>query len=234
MKRVTIILPTYCPSAEVEEYLELSSTLLDARTDWRLANLVVVEQGKLCYGAFPHQLLGPFGLHIYNEKPLGYAKAVNIGFKAAIELGSEYVCVTSNDVFVPPGWLELLIRDFESIPNCGVLAPLDGPTMSTDPAAGIVSKDDHWGALYLTKRSIIEQAGLLDEDKLNMRFCDQDQSIRIKKLGLEICRTASVTVEHINSATYSKMGVDEEPEKAVMMERWGCLHFHEWVERNRK
>ncbi len=226
MKPVTIILPTYCPDDTVAEYLFRSVRQLIKNTPSDLYDFIAVEQGRTILSEIPV----PDGLQIWTSEPLGYARAVNIGHKLAT---TEYICVTSNDVFVPPGWLELLIRDFESIPGCGVLAPLDGPVMGTNPEAGIVSYNDHWGALYLTKRSIIQQVGLLDEEKLNQRFCDQDQSIRIRKAGLQICRTASVTVEHINSATYSKMGVDETPEKEEMMRRWGCLHFHEWVERNK-
>lgn len=226
MKPVSIIIPTYCPDAEVVGHLWKCMRRLLQNTNPKLYELIIIEQGDPHCIAFPapRELKSTY---IHHQDPLGYAKAVNIGLKLAI---TEYVCILNNDVFVPAGWLEQMLNDFKSIENCGVIAPFEG---TAEP--GKIITDAHWWSCVLLNRERFYRAtfgNFLDEEKMNMRFHDQKANIQLRQFGYQVCRTGNVAVEHVNSATYSKMKVDETPERAAMMAEFGCLEFEEWV-RNR-
>lgn len=213
-KKVTIILPTFCPDAEVNGYLNRCIDALWRNTPEDLFDLMIVENGSDCTGNFKYLF------RIHSDEPLGYARAVNIGLKLAT---TEYVCILNNDLFVTPGWLEQMIADFESVHACGIISPNGLPG---------ITFNSHWWSCVLFCRDVIDHVGLLDEDNLNFRFHDQDYNIRLHTQDYAIARTGNVQMEHINSATYNKMKVDESPEKEEMMRRWGCLEFEEYVRRN--
>ncbi len=229
MKPVTVVLPTYCPTYEVEQHLKKCLSSFENNTSRDLYELIIVEQGApYCAPELGYNPELPCDLYVHSWEPLGFARAVNIGFRLA---RTEYVCVLSNDVVVPPHWLELMLDDFTRSSDCGILAPMEGPQATTDPSGNIAEHDEHWGALYLMRRTVLEQVGLLDEEKLNQRFCDQDLSIRVKQAGWRVCRTSSVTVQHANSATYSKMNkqAEESEERAEMIRRHGYAEFADWL-----
>ena len=216
MKPCTIIVPTFCPDAEVLRHLRRCMDHLFKNTPRELFDLIIVEQGTENANIYYSDL------YIQAPKPLGYARAVNIGLKLAT---TEYVCVLNNDVFLPPNWLETMLADFAKIPNCGVLAPQEGPSES------LYTYDAHWWSLILARREVL---GLLDEEHLNYRYHDQAKNIDLNQQGYEIVRTGNVIVEHVNSATYSKMNVDEMPERAYMMEKYGVCEFSKYVQRHNK
>ncbi len=218
MKPVTIVLPTYCPNLEVAQHLNRCVSDLFKNTPADLYDLIIVEQGDI------EADVRWATIYCHANEPLGFSRAVNIGYRLA---RTEYICVLNNDVFVPKGWLELMLRDIE---YAGILAPSDGPVATTGTAGIGRVWTEHWGSLYMLRRSLLDTIGLLDEDKLNYRFQDQDQSIRCYKSGKDVCRTSSVTVEHVNSATYSKMNkqAEEAEERAEMIRRHGFAEFNEW------
>lgn len=210
-KRVSIILPCYVPDAEVLGYLHRCIKQLWRNTPEGLFDLIIVENGSDCTEDFKCLL------RIHSEHPLGYARAVNIGIRLA---KTEYVCIINNDLFVTSGWLEQMIADYESILDCGVLAP-NGP-----PG---ITFDSHWWSCVLIRKSVIDTVGLLDEEKLNYRYHDQDWNILCRKAGYAVARTGNVQMDHVNSATYDKMKRDDTPEREEMIRRWGVAHFEEWV-----
>jgi len=168
------------------------------------------------------------GLYLHSSQPLGYARAVNLGVALA---RTEFICIINNDLFVPPGWLETMLAEFASIPHCGVLAPFDGPEARLDPN-GPVIYDQSWWSCVLMRREHFNNIEGLNDRELNYRFHDQDFNIRTRLEGLRIARTGKVVVEHIDSATYSRMPERVEAdtkERAVMIERWGAAHYVEWL-----
>lgn len=210
-KKISIILPNYCPDQQVAEYLTKFIISLMNNTPMPY-QLIVVENGS-----HTPKLKEAADIYIHKYDAIGYARAVNIGL--AIADGDIFV-IMNNDLEVPPNWLKTMLGQYEG----GTLAPIDHPIQ----IEGLI-EDSHWFSMIMFDRKTFNKVGYLDES-LPYRFHDQDYSIRVKKAGLPVRQTADVVVSHINSATYSKMGRNEDPaEREEMIRRYGVAHFHEYV-----
>jgi|WetSurMetagenome_2_1015567.scaffolds.fasta_scaffold01696_4 GT2 family glycosyltransferase len=244
-KPVTVILPTYCPSEVVEEYLNRCLTQLANDGDRDLYNLIVVEQGIAATDPVLSTVSGsavPYDLYIHTgEKPIGAAAAFNLGLRLC---ETEYVVFMSNDVFVPKHWLSALLSEFRNSERFGMrvgtLAPAHGVSAhvanNLTPWANRLWVE-HWAAVYLMKRSQLLEVGTLDDQKLNWRLHDQDQSIRFWNAGYDVLRTDAVVVEHVNMATYAALGksTEEHGEHEEMRRRWGVAGdgaFMEYIARH--
>ncbi len=227
MKSTTIILPTYCPDVQVSEYLIECVNRLCESSIRRIADFVVVEQGREQL-ASKNLAEWSDGLYVWSKQPLGYARAVNLGVSLA---KTEFICVLNNDLFVPDGWLGMLLSEFASIPNCGVLAPFDGLVARLDPS-GKIRENEGWWSCVLMRREHFNSLGGLDDGLLNYRFHDQDFNIKTHLAGLTVARTGKVIVEHIDSATYSRMPERvnaDVAEKAEMVRRWNADSYYGWL-----
>lgn len=219
-KPVTIVMPSYCVDEEVYGITARALESLRGNTDWSLADLIVVENPSV-------SMLG-FGM---DATTYVHIPAPNRGGTACINVGvrmsdSDYLVVTSTDVFVPPGWLEGMLRDFESIPRCGVLQAGE----ATTPRG--ITYDVHWWACVLMKRALWDEVGFLDEHALPI-CSDQDFNIRVRKCGYQVARTGNVRVEHVNMATRSKVPWPNfDLEQREMIRRWGYDEFESWVKAN--
>lgn len=208
---ISIILPNYCPDNEVTEHLKLFMESLIANTP-KPFQLIVIENGS------ETQFLKDYAdIYIHKDKPMGYARAVNLGLAAA---DGDFLIIMNNDLIVPQRWLETMIEDYED----GTLAPIDMP------GSPQIFEDSHWFSLVMMDRKTFTKIGYLDE-QINYRFHDQDYSIRVKKAGLHVRQTGRVVVKHVNSLTYHKMNRNEDPaERQIMIDRHGVAHFHEWID----
>jgi GT2 family glycosyltransferase len=200
-KPVAVIVPSLCPDDTVKGYETRCLKQLAENTDPSLYNLMLME-----------------GTRSYPEK-------VN---HAARQTVSDWICILSNDVFVSPDWLEILIEVHRETERCGVLSPME--PSGDNRLLPHLTRDDHWWACVLMKRSLFEFMGGLDET-LPLVYHDQNFSIRIKRdLRLDTCRTGAVVVEHVGSATRSRVGtMDDEWERTEMVKRYGAAELHEWV-----
>lgn len=216
-KKTSIILPSYVIDEEVYGYLKRCLEAIKAHTtDYEL---IIIDNGSK-FGK--EEMKAAADKYIERDYPMGYARAVNLGLALA---EGEYLCIINNDLFAPDKWLDILIRDYGQTKG-GIMSPMDRKSN-----VGIVY-DEHWFSCILMNRETFTKVGYLDE-LINYRFHDQDYSIRVKKAGLEVMRTGNVVVEHINSATYSKMGRNEDPEEEkIMIERHGYAHFNDWIKKN--
>lgn len=201
-KPATIIIPSYCPTQEVWGYEQRCLYNLSQHTPRDQYDLIVV--GGSGDWSFPQKI------------------------NAAITgVRTEFVFVLSNDVFVPPGWMEAMLKCFEDaerIANCGILAPAD------DPQEKRMWWEEHWWALVLFRSSTFRGLGGFDE-YLWKTYHDQDYSIRLKQAGYSVLRTNAVCVEHINMATRRHMPVDDSNEKAEMIRRYGVTEFRDYLEK---
>jgi len=195
-KRVTVIVPSYCPDETVKGYEAECLRCVAEYTPRDLYDLVLVGGGDW-----------------------SYPKKVN---SIAERCETEYIAILSNDVFVTPGWLETMIRDYEHLPKCGILAPME------ESFPGIYTKDDHWWALVLIKTKRYRLYPL--DETLPLVYHDQNTSIEMKQAGFEIYRTGNVVVKHIGMATRSRIGTgDNAKEREEMIRRWGVAELKDWV-----
>lgn len=198
-KTATVIIPSYCPDATVRGYETECLRCLESNTPRELYDLVIIGGGDW---SFPQKV-----------------NAAMTGVR------TEFVFVLSNDVFVPPNWMETMLADFENaerIADCAVLAPAD------EPHDERIFWVEHWWALVLFRAETYRRIGGLDES-LPHSYHDQDLSIRLTKQGHTILRTQNVVVKHINMATRSRMKYDDEPERREMRRRYGVTEHREIV-----
>ena len=151
---------------------------------------------------------------ITNDKNLGFAKAVNQGFRRAT---GEYICVVNNDIFVYQGWLEALIKTFKDNPDCGVAMPaLMKQTKRGDEALQITEidltknfgkygKGAEFGSCWLTKREILDKVGLFDENFKIGFGEDRDMWRRMRIAGYDTYRTHETRVFHQGNVSMSRI-----------------------------
>lgn len=244
MKDVTLILPNYAPDDEVADralrFLKSLSDSLPTRV-----NMITVDNGTEEVSQTRSMLLSMLrqvsDVFIHSDRPVGYARAVNVGLAIA---ETKYVVVLNNDLTlpyprdpllfslavgvkpVPPStitsWLSDLVEVYESGGGPGVLSAMDYPCLP-------ILYDDSWYSLWMSDRATITKVGYLDGN-LPYRYHDQDYSIRMHKLGFKVQRTGKVVVGHDEATTYKKMNVDEWPEQELMLKRYGAFTYAAWRE----
>jgi len=155
------------------------------------------------------------------EQNLGYAGNNNVGIKAALEQGAEWVFVLNEDIILHPECLCHLIGVGEQDPRIGILGPLvyhyDEPQV-IQSAGGILGK--YWQSIHLGKdepdrgqyvqahcvewisgcailvrRAAIEQAGMLDPNYF-IYWEETEWCIRISRTGWKILNVPSAKIWH--------------------------------------
>ncbi len=151
---------------------------------------------------------------INNEENLGFAKGCNQGFRAAT---GDWVLCMNNDIFVWDGWLEALQETFEARPDCGVAMPaLMKQTRRGDEALkfedidlslnyGKYGAGAEFGSCWLTKKEILDEVGLFDENFKIGFGEDRDLWRRMRKAGYETYRTHKTRVFHQGNVTMGKI-----------------------------
>lgn len=238
MKDVTLILPNYAPDDEVADralrFLKSLSDSLPIRV-----KMITVDNGTEEVTQVRSQLLSTLrresAIYLHSDKPLGYARAVNIGLALA---DTKYVVVLNNDLTLPApatvlgphsgeplpnvSWLVRLVAMYEAKAGPGVLSAMDYPCSP-------ILYDDSWYSLWMSDRETITKVGYLDET-MPFRYHDQDYSIRMVKAGFKVQRTGKVIVGHDEGTTYKKMNVDEWPEQERMLKKHGAMSYAAWRE----
>jgi len=207
--------PVWAPTAALRDLTlgflnNLQSTIYKSNVE-----LIVVES-ETC-------VVTEADIYIATPNVDGFGHAVNLGIKLA---SHEWIAVIGNDITLQEGWLPKLQSVFNSIPGCGFLHPAD-QTDGEPPLEG-----ECWWPMVLTKRSVLDNVGLLDE-QLSWRYHDQDISIRAAMKGYRVIRTSEVRVQHLNGATWNSMQEDKrkkhsDEEGEIILKRYGCSMYHQW------
>lgn len=158
----------------------------------------------------------------------GWAGGNNLGIKAALSIGCDYVWLLNNDAVALPESLSELVRLAQAYPDAAFIGsvidhfePQTTPLFAgrlEDEATGIpedVPRDrltyagpacDAWltdyvaGASILTSRSMLERVGLIDEDFF-LNFDEVDWCRRAAKMGLKSIFSVRALVRHKSSAS---------------------------------
>ena len=162
---------------------------------------------------------------IENGKNLGYAKAVNIGTRAA-PTDADIVLLNNDVELIEPDWLERLattansdpkigvvgvkiVRDDGSLQHCGAYLPMDtmwgqqlgGGEVDIGQYSGIHDCESVVFACAYVKRATLEAVGLLSEDFFAY-FEDTDYCLRTSLAGLRVVVCGDIRVKHSeNSST---------------------------------
>lgn len=159
---------------------------------------------------------------VKNEANLGFSKGYN---KVLRNVKSEYILLLNPDCILKNGVIKKILEDFENdssigAATCKIILP-DGkvdltahrgfPTplaslfylfgddslyhMTKENLNNLHEVDAIAGAFFMTKKSVLEKIGFLDE-RFFLYGEDIDLCVRIKKLGLKIVYDPSVEITH--------------------------------------
>ena len=151
---------------------------------------------------------------LFNPTNVGYPAGMNLGLRRA---AAPYVCFLNNDILVPPGWLEELIRVAESGPSVGLVNPSSN-TFGILPPAGTGWKElarrcgghrGEWievrygeGFCLLGRRDLLLTVGGFDETTYEqIYFEDADLGRKIQAQGFRCVMALGTYVWHEGGQT---------------------------------
>lgn len=186
--------------------------------------IIIVENGsprpldphtlKDCDGRTPIVIRSPVNL--------GFSGGSNLGIKAALARGSDYVLLLNDDTEVAPEFLTVLVQAGEKHDHIGALGPtiyyFDDPKriwfaggrfdtrmcQVHAPRSGeldeggqpdLIESDWLTGCCMLIKRQAFEKAGLLDE-RFFLYWEDTDWGLRLRRSGLRNVVVPSAHIWH--------------------------------------
>jgi len=185
---------------------------------------------------------------IENGKNLGYAKAVNIGIKAAA--ADADIVLLNNDVeLIESNWLDRLatvadsdagfgvvgvkiLRDDETLQHCGAYLPVDtmwgqqlaGGEVDIGQYSGIIECESVVFACVYIKRSTLQKVGLLSEDFFAY-FEDTDYCLRTSLAGLKVVMCGDIRIKHsensstkVNKVSHNDIFINSQK---VFRSKWG-------------
>lgn len=188
--KYSIVIPTY---NNCDKYLKPCIESLFAWTDMTNIELIISANGctdntRWYLDSLRNQLNATgFGKHlkiVWNDMPLGFAKATNEGIKVAT---SEYIVLLNNDVVLLPQeknfWLDLLIKNFDNNPKCGISGNLLLYSEATRSKFAVFF-------CAMIKHEVFASVGLLNEEygvggSEDIEFCKEAENA-----GYEICEAA--------------------------------------------
>src|SRR4051794_7023200 len=184
-----------------------------ARLDWPSHETIVVDNGSTDGSVQAIEEEYPQVTIVANGRNLGFAAGNNVGLRAALAAGADYVLLLNNDTLVAPDALHHLVTEAERRPDAGALCPLiyylDPPDRiwfagaRFDPRRGHNGRHTGYGetdrgqydrvreigrgtgAAMLVRRAAVEEVGLLDGD-LYLQVEDVEWSLRLRSAGWRI------------------------------------------------
>lgn len=164
---------------------------------------------------------------------LGFAGGVNVGLRAALDAGTEWLMLLNNDAIVAPDCIEKLIAGLQRHPHIGILSPKfirpstgrlgaigfrvttydvqpvgwDAPDAPADDTETPILFDAVSGGAMLIRRAVIEQIGLFDECFF-FYFEDTDFCVRTREAGFDVAYLPAAVVYHsVSESTKSVPGL---------------------------
>ncbi len=183
------------------------------------------------------------------ESNLGFAKGMNLGIRAALAGGADYVFLLNNDTIVDPAMLDHLLA--HARPEVGLLAPaifyMAAPKTIWSTGGGLSAvllemTGDHGrnqilpqapqkrGFLtacgLLIPRMILEQVGLFDE-RFFMYYEDMDFCLRVQKAGYDL---VLVPQAHLWHQISQSSGGSNSPNERYYMALSSGLYFRKHMQ----
>lgn len=168
MVKYSIIIPSY----NRRDLLETCLQSIEKTISLDNVEIIVVCNG--CTDGSPEYIksLGAPYKVVYWDKPLGYAKAINLG---VVVSKGEYLILLNNDSqFLNTGWLDMLEAPFKKHVNVGITGP-----------AGLERSNMPWLIFFcvMIKKEVFMKVGYLDESYGIGGGEDTDFCIKAYRLG---------------------------------------------------
>jgi GT2 family glycosyltransferase len=212
----SVIIPCYILPDKSGELLHFTLDCLESlRWHCGLVELVLVDNGSPVGGT---HLRAEADLYIRNRRNLGYGPAVNQGLKLATK---DWLVVANNDVVFTHNWVKTAKEAWQE--GTGVVS---SHLEDHDPEHKAGRQVAHWGlmfgALWMTRRDVVEAVGLLDEGYEFGHYEDKDYWRRLEEAGFELVKAG--WCRHVGNATWGKLPYQQEiflRNKRRFENRWG-------------
>ncbi|NQT27886.1 glycosyltransferase [candidate division KSB1 bacterium] len=165
---------------------------------------------------------------IANNENRGFAAGNNQGMSIA---KGKYILLLNNDVLVPEGWLERLVRCAEMDSSIGLVGPLTNQISGLQMIANVTysNPDDSYeyarriaqahkqkytprrrlaGFAMMINRKLYEQIDGLDESFGSGNYEDDDYCLRAAEAGYKIMVAEDVFIHHFGSVSFSANQLD--------------------------
>ncbi|MFZ5876669.1 MAG: glycosyltransferase family 2 protein [Nitrospirota bacterium] len=194
---------------------------------YRKANVLIVDNGSTDDSVATFSRRFPDIRCIQTGENLGFAEGNNVGMRAALAEGADYVFLLNNDATIEPDALDRLVDAAESHPDVGIVGPKI--YYAAEPkriwyAGGTISPlgrlghegwnridDGQWdtpretgyvtGCAFLVKRAVLEKAGLFAPEYF-LLFEEADLCVRGRREGFRSWVEPRATVYHKVSASF--------------------------------
>lgn len=241
--KVSIIIPT----RDKPDLLKKCISSIETRTDYPNYEIIIVDNASSDRTALEYLRQSPHRV-IRDESPFNFSRLNNL---AAARADGDYLLLLNNDTeVVTREWMSALVEHAQrdevgavgakllypknTIQHAGVVLGLHGVANhahrnvdSTRPAsyhnfAGMIRNYSAvTGACLMTRRSLFEELGGLNERDLAVSFNDIDYCLRLRQKGYLVVYTPYAVLYHYESATRSsKVDISE---NSYMLAKWGQL-----------
>jgi GT2 family glycosyltransferase len=192
---------------------------------------------------------------VFNESNLGFGGGMNVGIRAALQAGADYVLLLNNDTIVHDDLLKEMVAVAHSDPKVGICGPkilyLSEPqrihsaggfliTLLGQPFAFGYREADTGhhddvrivdyvsGACMLISRHTLVTVGLLPEHYF-LQWEDVHYCFAVRKAGLKVVCVGRAKVWHAVSRTFRRRGLmDEWTERGMRNRVWFMKSFYSW------
>ena len=195
----SIVIPCYILSDKDAELLTFLRRCVETiRCHTADYELILVDNGSPIGGDYMRRVAD---ICVRNSSNLGFALAVNQGLKLA---HGEWLVVMNDDVEVMPDWLETMRAAWGSRTGA-VSSHLHDADPEHRAGRGHydVPMGHMFGALWMTRRKVIEEVGYLDEEYGLGYYEDKDFWMRLLTAGYVLAKAG--WCHHIGNATSGKL-----------------------------
>lgn len=198
---IHVIVPCYLLPDNNNALLKWTARCVDSlrQTLSQPYRVLIIDNGSTI-GTGYLMAISTSGYYRRNQSNLGFAKAVNQGLR--MSENAEWIVVANNDIEFLSGWFEAMSGAWDE--KTGVVS---SHLHAHDPEhkAGVqnATVGTMFGALWMTKPSIVGDVGLLDESFEFGYFEDRDYWQRIVRAGYTMKKAG--WCNHAGNATSGKL-----------------------------
>ncbi|MHB1389997.1 MAG: glycosyltransferase family 2 protein [Thermoleophilia bacterium] len=193
-----------------------------AFASWPRLRVVLVDNGSTDGSGQKLAAAFPDVTHLRSPQNLGFAGGSNLGIRAALDAGADFICLLNNDTLVDPGFIEPLVERASATPAAGIIGGrilYDEPGDiiwyaggRIDPRSGFTSHrgqdepdgpdfdapdftDYVTGCFFFTRASLYRELGLLDESYF--MYCEEvDFCLRAGRAGYRCFYEPRAVIRH--------------------------------------
>jgi GT2 family glycosyltransferase len=242
--KVAIIIVSYINL----DYLKLCLESIWSKTSYPNFEVIVVDNGgrqEIVEYLRSEAVINKRLRVIFNSENLGFARANNIGIRAAVD--SEYIVLLNDDTIVTNGWLGRMVGYLQD-DRIGLIGPVTnwaGNEAKIDVDYSGIEGIDEFARRHVRERdgssfdikmlamycigirkSLLNEIGLLDEQFGIGMFEDDDFSLRVRKAGYRVVCAEDIFIHHWGKASFGKLDDSDydrlfEENRRKFEEKWG-------------